>query len=132
MNGLSEFMPIFALAASLALAIPLVERLHAAWWQWEKFRDFGGGAHIALSGSTGLVYSALLGLVFLVSTLVVLSRGSTATMAGRSPKVHTARKNPSGARMFRRRSGSGALAARSARRRSVRAGKRSSGSFSAP
>jgi hypothetical protein len=68
---LSEFVSILAFAAGVALAIPLVERLHDAWWQWEKFRDYGANAHTVLSGITGLVYSALLGLVFLVSTFVV-------------------------------------------------------------
>jgi hypothetical protein len=53
-----------ALAAAVALSIPVAERLLGAVWQWYKFAGHGDDGHITLSLRTGLVFTALLAATF--------------------------------------------------------------------
>jgi hypothetical protein len=53
-----------ALVAVVTMSVPLVERLIAAVWLWYKYAGYSNDGHITLSLSTGLIYSALLAVVF--------------------------------------------------------------------
>ena len=53
-----------ALAAAVALSVPVVERLVAAAWQWYKFAGYSNNGYINLSLSTGLLFSSLLAITF--------------------------------------------------------------------
>ena len=56
-----ELSSFFCLAAALALSFPVMERLAAALRERHKFP---GDGHIYLSAATGLVFSALVAIVF--------------------------------------------------------------------
>jgi hypothetical protein len=52
------------LVAALALAVPVVERIFAAIWQWYKFAGYSDAGYITLSLKTGLLFSGLLAATF--------------------------------------------------------------------
>jgi hypothetical protein len=58
------------LLAAVALAVPVGERVVAAIWQGYKFASYGGGGHITLSISTGLLFSSALAVVSVVTLAV--------------------------------------------------------------
>ena len=53
-----------ALAAAVALSVPVIERLVAAAWQWYKFAGYSNDGHISLSLNTALLFSSLLAATF--------------------------------------------------------------------
>jgi len=52
------------LLAALALAVPLLDRLIDAAWQWYKFAGYSSAGHITLSLTTGQAFSVLLAATF--------------------------------------------------------------------
>ena len=53
-----------SLLAAVALAVPFIERLFAAAWQWYKFAGYSNDGHISLSLSAGWVFSGVLAAVY--------------------------------------------------------------------
>jgi hypothetical protein len=53
-----------ALAAAVALSVPVLERLIAAAWLWYKFAGYSNDGYINLSLKTGYLFSGLLATTF--------------------------------------------------------------------
>jgi hypothetical protein len=55
------------LIGACAMSLPVIERIAAAFWQWQKFAEYSNDGHITLSFETGVFFSGLLSITFLVA-----------------------------------------------------------------
>jgi hypothetical protein len=55
------------LIGTFVMSVPVIERISAAYWQWKKFEGYSNDGHITLSLETGIFFSVLLSLTFLVA-----------------------------------------------------------------